>query len=139
VARVACLLARKGEPLMLSKLQMRQQLRKDYADLMPDIAAEEWRRIRGEQEIIVRYEPDRAMATLPELLQAPGDRQRLAALVRALLGDERVESSQEQLAMVERIGTTLGGNGGQGAAGSNGTRARPAPARKPAGRSRARK
>jgi pimeloyl-ACP methyl ester carboxylesterase len=139
VARVACLLARKGEPLMLSKLQMRQQLRKEYADLMPDIAAEEWRRIRGEQEIIVRYEPDRAMATLPELLKAPEDRQRLAALARALLGDERVESSEEQLAMVERIGTTLRGNGAQRATGSNGTRARPAAARKPAGRSRARK
>jgi pimeloyl-ACP methyl ester carboxylesterase len=107
VARVACLLARKGEPLMLSRLQTRQQLIKDYGHLLPQSSPEEWRRIRGEQEIIVRYEPERAMATLPELLKAPGDREKLAALARALLGDERVERSEEQLAMVERIGSAL--------------------------------
>ncbi len=109
VARVACLLARKGEPLMLSKLQMRQDLIRTYGELLPKVTPEEWRRIRGEQEIIVRYEPEKAMATLPELLSTPGDKERLAALARALLGDERVQRSEEQLAMVERIGTTLRG------------------------------
>src|SRR5512139_1849901 len=116
VARVACLLARKGEPLMLSRLQMRQQLIKEYGELLPKVTPEEWRRIRGEQEIIVRYEPDNALATLPELLKAPGDRDRLAALARALLGDERVQQrSEEQLAMIDRIGTTLGGKKAKGA------------------------
>jgi pimeloyl-ACP methyl ester carboxylesterase len=115
VARVACLLARKGEPLMLSKLQMRQQLIKEYGDLLPKVTPEEWRRIRGEQEIIVRYEPERAMETLPELLKTPGDREKLAALARALQGDERVQRSEEQLAMAERIGTTLKGKRRSGA------------------------
>ncbi len=116
VARVACLLARKGEPLMLSRLQMRQQLIKEYGELLPKVTPEEWRRVRGEQEIIVRYEPEQAMATLPELLKAPGDRERLAALARALLGDERVQQrSEEQRAMIDRIGTTLGGKRVKGA------------------------
>jgi hypothetical protein len=107
VARVACLLARKGEPLMLSKLQMKQQLIKEYGDLLPQMAADEWRRVRGEQEIIVRYEPERALATLPQLLKVPGDKDRLVTLARQLLGDERVQRSEEQLAMISHIGDTL--------------------------------
>ena len=103
LARVACLLARKGEPLMLSRLQMRQQLIKEYGDLLPKMTPDEWRRVRGEQEIIVRYEPERALATLPELLKTPGDRERLATLARALMGDERVQRrSEEQLAMIDQ-------------------------------------
>ncbi|MDH4180994.1 MAG: DUF3141 domain-containing protein [Betaproteobacteria bacterium] len=141
VARVACLLAHKGEPLMLSKLQLRQQLNKDYGHLLPAGTPEEWRRIRGEQEIVVRYEPERAMATLPDLLRAPGDRERLAALARALLGDERVERSEEQLAIVERIGTTLRGRRGNGAATAKKGRGRAAApaARKAAAKRRPRK
>jgi pimeloyl-ACP methyl ester carboxylesterase len=142
VARVACLLARKGEPLMLSRLQMRQQLIKEYGHLLPQVTPEEWRRIRGEQEIIVRYEPERAMAALPELLKQPGDREKLAALARALLGDERVQGrSEEQLAMIERIGTTLRGRGGNGASAPKKAKGRvSAPAaRKAVARPRARK
>jgi pimeloyl-ACP methyl ester carboxylesterase len=141
VARVACLLARKGEPLMLSKLQLKQQLIKDYGHLFPAGTPEEWRRIRGEQEIIVRYEPERAMATLPDLLKTPGDKERLAALARVLLGDERVERSEEQLAIAERIGTTLRGRRGNGATAArraSGRAATPA-ARKAAAKRRPRK
>jgi hypothetical protein len=106
------------------------------------VTPEQWRRVRGEQEIIVRYEPEQAMATLPELLKAPGDRERLAALARALLGDERVqERSEEQLAMIDRIGTTLGRKRGNGAAGAKRARGRAsAPvARKAAVKRRSRK
>ena len=110
LARVACLLARKGEPLLLSRLQTRKALIDDYRDPLPAMPWNEWRRIRGEQEIIVRYEPDRALATLPKLLAARGDRERLVGLVRRLLADERVRSAQpstEQLAMLANIGDTL--------------------------------
>jgi hypothetical protein len=138
VARVACLLARKGEPLMLSRLQMRQQLIKEYGHLLPQVKPEEWRRIRGEQEIVVRYEPEKAMETLPELLKQPGDRERLAALARALLGDERVQSrSDEQVAMIERIGTTLGSKRAKPTPPSK--RASPPAARKVAAKRRPRK
>ena len=116
LARVACLLARKGEPLLLSRLQMKQELMSDYRDLLPALQPGEWRRIRGEQEIIVRYEPEKALATLPELLAEPGDRERLVTLVGRLLADQRVQRTQpssEQLAMVEHIGEALAvGNGG---------------------------
>jgi hypothetical protein len=110
LARVACLLARKGEPMLLSRLQMKQELMADYRELLPAMPPDQWRRVRGEQEIIVRYEPERALATLPKLLAHPGDRERLVTLVRRLLADERVQRarpSTEQLAMVKHIGETL--------------------------------
>ncbi len=59
LARVACLLARKGEPLLLSRLSAKQEVLADYKDLLPDMPPDQWRRVRGEQEIIVRYAPGR--------------------------------------------------------------------------------
>ncbi|MFO1325343.1 MAG: DUF3141 domain-containing protein [Burkholderiales bacterium] len=146
LARVACLLARKGEPLMLSRLAVKQELAADYADLLPKMPMDQWRRVRGEQEIIVRYEPERALATLPQLLRSDDDRARLIKLAQRLLADERVQRAKPtsaQLAMIEDIGQSLG-------AGHAAARARkprkavrkatrsPArkPARKPAARAR---
>jgi hypothetical protein len=108
---VACLLARKGEPLLLSRLETKREIAAEYRDLLPVLPPHEWRRVRGEQEIVVRYEPERALATLPGLLADPADRQRLVTLVRRLLADERVQRakpSAEQMAIVEQIGATLG-------------------------------
>jgi pimeloyl-ACP methyl ester carboxylesterase len=109
LARVACLLARQGEPLLLSRLQQKHALITEYRHLLPDISWDQWRRVRGEQEIIVRYEPGKALATLPNLLKDPADRERLVTLARALLGDERVRryQSAEQLATVREIGAVL--------------------------------
>jgi pimeloyl-ACP methyl ester carboxylesterase len=110
LARVACLLARKGEPLLLSRLQLKRELVSEYRDLLPAMPPDQWRRVRGEQEIIVRYEPEQALATLPKLLANPHDRERLVTLVRRLLADDRVQRtkpSTEQLAMVEHIGEAL--------------------------------
>ncbi|HET9338353.1 MAG TPA: DUF3141 domain-containing protein [Casimicrobiaceae bacterium] len=111
LARVACLLARKGEPLLLSRLEARREIAAEYRDLLPALPPHEWRRVRGEQEIVVRYEPEKALATLPSLLADPADRERLVTQVRRLLADERVQRakpSAEQMAIVERIGATLG-------------------------------
>jgi hypothetical protein len=110
LARVACLLERKGEPLLLSRLQVRQELRNDYRELLPAMPDDQWRRVRGEQEIIVRYEPEQALATLPKLLAHRGDRQKLVTLVQRLLADDRVRRAKPtaaQLAMFEDIGETL--------------------------------
>ncbi|MCC6194354.1 MAG: poly(3-hydroxybutyrate) depolymerase, partial [Burkholderiales bacterium] len=110
LARVACLLARKGEPLLLSRLSAKREMLADYKGLVPDLPPDQWRRVRGEQEVIVRYAPEEALATLPALLRDEGDRARLVTLVRSLLADERVRRAQptiEQLAMVEEIGKAL--------------------------------
>jgi pimeloyl-ACP methyl ester carboxylesterase len=106
LARVAVLLARKGEPLPLSRLAMRQEIRGDYADLLPALPSDQWRRVRGEQEIIVHHEPERAIETLPQLLALQADRERLLTLLKKVLADERVQKAKPtagQLAMYERI------------------------------------
>jgi hypothetical protein len=116
VARVAFLLARKGEPLPLSRLQLKQELIGDYRELLPAVAPDEARRIRGEQEIIVRYEPEKAVETLPALLAERADRDRLLALLERVLADERVQHIQpsaEQTAMLGRIRGVLGSAGGR--------------------------
>jgi hypothetical protein len=110
LARVAAMLAKSGEPLPLATLVLKQELMADYADLLPSTPPDEWRRIRGEQEIIVRYEPEQALATLPKLLADPVDRQRLVTLVRKLLADERIrraKPSTQQLSMIEHVGLAL--------------------------------
>src|SRR5689334_1554375 len=73
IARVAFLLSRKGEPLPLSQLQLKQELIGEYQDLLPALNTDQARRIRGEQEIIVRYEPEQAVETLPSLLPERSD------------------------------------------------------------------
>ncbi len=110
LARVGALLARRGAPLPLARLALKQQLAVEYHDLLPDLTPDEWRRIRGEQDIIVRYEPEKAIAALPRLLSKQGDRDRLVTLFRRLLADERVrrfEPTAEQLGVIENVADTL--------------------------------
>jgi len=106
LTRAGYLLARKGEPMPLTRLQMRAELMAEYRDLLPKIAPHEWRRIRGEQEIVCRYEPEQAIETLPRLLTDPGDRARFLALLDRLVADPRILAggiTPEQRAAYERI------------------------------------
>ncbi|GAB3762521.1 hypothetical protein GCM10028796_14410 [Ramlibacter monticola] len=127
-ARAAFLLARKGEPLPLARLQLKKELLGDYKELLPQIPMDEARRVRGAQELIVRYAPEQAIQTLPRLLRNPADRDRLLALLDRVLKDERVQKLKplpEQLAMLERIRTTVGGNGHAAAVAASGGKVRP--------------
>ncbi len=110
LARVAFLLQRKGEPLPLSRLELRKDLLPDYEAFLPRMSPHDWRRVRGEQEIIARYEPEDAVQTLPLLLDEPGDRERLATLLDTLLADRRVHAAgatAAQSAMLARIREVL--------------------------------
>ncbi|RZI40748.1 DUF3141 domain-containing protein [Herbaspirillum sp. HC18] len=116
-ARVAFLLSRKDAPLSLSILTSREKLLKDYAEYVPELSMDQWRRIRGEQEIIARYEPEKALATLPALLTDRADRERLLTLLDKLLKDERVQRNKptaEQLASLERVQSVLVGKPDRG-------------------------
>ena len=109
-ARVGALLARQGEPMPLERLYLRSELIKDYRELLPGKTLEEQRRVRGVQDIIASYEPERALATLPRLLAQPGDRKRLLTLFGQLLSDERfqnVKPTAAQIAMFDRINALL--------------------------------
>lgn len=109
-ARSAVLLARQDGRLPLSRIVMRQELAEDYADLVPSMPLDQWRRVRGEQEIIVRYEPDQAIKTLPDLLSNSNDQKRLFDVFERLLADKRVQAAgptNDQLAMLKRIRAVL--------------------------------
>ena len=110
-ARVAFLLSRRGEPLPLARLRMEEELAATYAEYYPAaIPPDQFRRIRGEQEIIARFEPEQALLTLPVLLADRTDRERMLTLLDKLMTDERVQNAQptaEQQAMFERIRTVL--------------------------------
>jgi len=111
VARVAFLLAHKDEPLPLSRLQLAHDMIEEYRELLPEIAPEVARRIGGEQEIIARYEPDKAVETLPVLVAERKDRDRLLTLLERVLADKRVQRIQpsaEQKSMLARIRRVLG-------------------------------
>jgi pimeloyl-ACP methyl ester carboxylesterase len=110
VARIACLLARRGEPLPLARLVLRHELAKEYAAYLPQLPEDQWRRVRGEQEIIVRYEPVKALATLPGLLEDAKDREKLLTLVDKLLADRRVQDTEPtatQRSMLDAIRASL--------------------------------
>jgi hypothetical protein len=114
VARAAVLLARHGEPLPLARLSRNRDMLKDYAGLLPDMAPDQWRRLRGEQEIIVSYAPQEAVATLPELLSDADDRARFRILFEQLLHDPRLIGqgvTDEQQSMLMRIDDVLDAGG----------------------------
>ena len=112
-ARVGFLLAGTDEPIPLSLLTTAQDLIKDYADLLPPLPVDQWRRVRGEQEIIVRYDPERAIETLPRLLN-DDEREHLLALIERVVNDKRVlerSPTAQQAAMLQRVRNALGGDG----------------------------
>ena len=111
VARCAYLLKRKDTPLPLEQLHLRAELIHDYRELLPALAPDAMRRVRGEQEIIVDFEPQRALETLPALVGAKADRERLVELFERLFADARVQgigATPPQLAMLKRIRGLLG-------------------------------
>jgi Protein of unknown function (DUF3141) len=111
VARAAFLLRRSGEPLPLARLATQRELVDEYAEYLPSLPPHQWRRIRGEQELIATYEPQQAIETLPALLAKPKDRKRLLTLLDSLLGDARVQSvtpTAQQWEALQRIRAVLG-------------------------------
>jgi len=111
LARVGALLAPpRGQPIPLSRMELKEELIGEYRDLLPDMPHDQMRRIRGEQDIIIRYEKEKAIETLPQLLRDPEDRKRLLTVVDRLLTDKRIQSegvTPEQRAMLKRIGAVL--------------------------------
>src|SRR4030095_6699529 len=116
VAVCACRGATRADPLPRTRLQLARELIEEYKDLLPELPPDEMRRISGEQEIIARYEPDRAVETLPVLLARRQDRDRLVTLLERVLADKRVQRIQpsaEQTAMLARIRRVLRWAGGR--------------------------
>jgi hypothetical protein len=98
-------------PFPLERIALKQELVDDYKALVPDLPPDQWRRVRGEQDIIVRYAPEQALATLPDLLAQHADRERLLTFFERVLADERMQDLRPtagQRAMAKRIRNALG-------------------------------
>jgi len=91
LARVGFLMAHEDGPLPLSRVELAHDLLDDYRELLPDLPLDQVRRIAGEQEIIARFEPERAVETLPLLLPERKQRDALLALLDRVLADPRVQ------------------------------------------------
>ena len=94
----------------LARFELKADLEREYRDMLPALPAKQWKDIRGRQQIICRYDRDRAVQTLPALLASGEDRQRFLTLLESLLADPRVSdgrSSAAQRAMLERIREVL--------------------------------
>ncbi len=116
LARVGALLACHGQAIPLSRMDLKEELIGEYQELLPDLPRDQMRRIRGEQEIIIRYEPEKALATLPQLLHNPTDRGRLLTLCDRVLSDRRIHlegAAPEQRTMLKRIGEVLSVKAGE--------------------------
>jgi hypothetical protein len=110
LCRTGYMLERKGMPIPLSRLEIKHELMEKFKDLLPDLEEDERRRIRGIQEIICRFEPDKAVETLPRLLANENDKKRFKTLLDRLLADPRFSSenlTKEQQHMVDRIQETV--------------------------------
>ena len=111
LARVACMLGEQDEPLPLTRLQLAHDLLEEYRELLPDLPPYEVRRIAGEQQLVVRYDAEQALATLPALLSVPEERKSLLALLDRVLADRRVQRIQptpRQKEALARIRDVLG-------------------------------
>jgi pimeloyl-ACP methyl ester carboxylesterase len=111
LARIAALLDEDNRTIPLAQLELRADLQKEYADLLPDLERDQMRRIRGEQDIIVRYARGKAIETLPKLLADEKDRERLLELARRLRTDGRLlghAPTKHDLAVVDMVMKKLG-------------------------------
>jgi pimeloyl-ACP methyl ester carboxylesterase len=114
VARCAALLARDGQPIPLARVELKRELVKKYEALLPPWKPAEWRRARGEQELVVGLEPAKALATLGELVPGRADRERLAKLLDAMIDEgasRGVAATSDQKATLGRIHEILATRG----------------------------
>ncbi len=133
VARMGALLAADDQFLPLSAIELKRDLMAEYADYLPDLPPDTRRRVRGEQDIIVRYAREQAVATLPELLADPDDRARFLEFMDRLRDDPRLIGhaiSDHDVAVIAAVRQALGAPARGGAV--RGATVRRAPARRAA-------
>lgn len=106
VARTFSLLATRGVPIPLNRIRLKHEVAGKLSTLLPKTSPEQQRRIRGTQDIIVRYEPKRALETLPKLLTNRSERQRLLTLLDQVTTPENLRQlhpTPQQISMLKSI------------------------------------
>jgi Protein of unknown function (DUF3141) len=109
LSRVGYLLAAKGKPLPLAQFELKKKLIAKWGHLLPKLTPGQIRVIRGNQEVICRHEPERALTTLPMLLSDPIDHDHFLTLLDAVVEEYSATFglTEEQSAVLERIREVL--------------------------------
>jgi hypothetical protein len=110
LARVAELLAPRGAPVPLARVERKAELLREHADLLPDLPVDDWKLMRGQQAVIVRYEPERALKTLGCLLADATDRERFLSVLDRIEHDREFcpDPTPEQRQVARQIREMLG-------------------------------
>lgn len=108
VSRALNFLCLKHKPIPFAQVEFLQELAEEHPELLPDLTPFQWRIVDAGQQLICDHAPDKALAALPHLLSAPGDRERFLELIdavtkKASLGSEHFAITAEQRSMDERI------------------------------------
>jgi hypothetical protein len=91
------------------QFELKKKLAAKYADLLPKLSPDQMRVIRGNQEVICRHEPERALSTLPLLLSDPTDHEHFLIILDAVVEDYSAKfgMTEEQSEMLHRIRDVL--------------------------------
>jgi len=109
IARTAVLVKREGVPIPLSRIELKDSFVDRNADLLPEMPWNEWRLIRGRQDLIVKFEPEQALEAMATLLSDEADRTRYLTLLERLVSDPDFPGlEKEQTKMFGRIFKVLG-------------------------------
>jgi len=105
MARIGALLEKEGSgEISFDNLQTRKDLAKNVK-AVSKLSEDEKRRIKNEQSIIVEFEPERALETLPLLLGKARDRGNARVLLEEVAA--RTKLNVRQRVMLERIMTII--------------------------------
>jgi len=117
LARAGYLLSAKGKPFPLAQFELKKKLFAKWGHLLPKLTPHQIRVIRGNQEVICRDEPERALKTLPQLLSDPTDRKHFLTLLSAFVEDysKTFGLTKEQSTMLKRIRELLSAKETRGA------------------------
>lgn len=109
VIRMLILMARSRGSVRQSRLE-RSNLILQSAEPFKSMGAALRSAIINEQTLIIDFEPEAAITTLPKLLPSPSERQRAIDLVEEIAGDP-LEMSEPTVRMVRRLRETLAVSG----------------------------
>jgi hypothetical protein len=105
IARIGVLVGKGADAIPLQRLELADKF--IHSDkIVSKMSEDELRRIRNEQVVIVEFEPERALESLPVLLDNHADKQKLLLILERAKAE--IELNEKQTAILERIHKVLG-------------------------------